>query len=210
MIAKVAGLLAVAGMASAFVPAAPLQGASVARQSSALQMGFENALGAQPPLGFFDPIGLLKDADQDTFDRLRAVELKHGRIAMLAVVGHITQQNYRFPGYLSFRQELTFADMPNGLAGLAKVPAAGIMQIVIFIGILEAYVWKQKDSGIPGDFGIDWVVDFTEEQKMRKRAIELNNGRAAQMGILGLMVHEKLNGHPYVINEIFGQSITVQ
>jgi hypothetical protein len=27
---------------------------------------------------------------------------------------------------------------------------------------------------------------------MRKRAIELNQGRAAQMGILGLMVHEKL------------------
>ena len=27
---------------------------------------------------------------------------------------------------------------------------------------------------------------------MRKRAIELNNGRAAQMGILGLMVHEKM------------------
>ncbi len=27
---------------------------------------------------------------------------------------------------------------------------------------------------------------------MKKRAIELNNGRAAQMGILGLMVHEKL------------------
>lgn len=27
---------------------------------------------------------------------------------------------------------------------------------------------------------------------MKKRAIELNNGRAAQMGILALMVHEKL------------------
>jgi len=28
--------------------------------------------------------------------------------------------------------------------------------------------------------------------KMRKRSIELNNGRAAQMDTLGLMVHEKL------------------
>ena len=27
---------------------------------------------------------------------------------------------------------------------------------------------------------------------MYKRAIELNQGRAAQMGLLGLMVHEKL------------------
>ena len=39
------------------------------------------------------------------------------------------------------------------------------------------------------DFGWDKLNDQT---KMRKRAIELNNGRAAQMGILGLMVHEKL------------------
>jgi hypothetical protein len=37
-----------------------------------------------------------------------------------------------------------------------------------------------------------------------KRAIELNNGRAAQMGILALMVHEKLNNDPYIINSILG------
>ena len=36
-------------------------------------MGFEDALGAQPPLGFWDPLGLLKNADQERFDRLRAV-----------------------------------------------------------------------------------------------------------------------------------------
>ncbi len=41
-------------------------------------MSFESELGAQPPLGFFDPLGLLKDADQDRFDRLRFVELKVG------------------------------------------------------------------------------------------------------------------------------------
>ena len=39
------------------------------------------------------------------------------------------------------------------------------------------------------DFGWDKQSD---DWKMRKRAIELNNGRAAQMGILALMVHEKL------------------
>ena len=39
-------------------------------------MGFEDALGAQPPLGFWDPLGLLKNADQERFDRLRTVKLR--------------------------------------------------------------------------------------------------------------------------------------
>jgi hypothetical protein len=39
------------------------------------------------------------------------------------------------------------------------------------------------------DFGWD---TFDEDTKLRKRTIELNNGRAAMMGILGLMVHEQL------------------
>ena len=53
------------------------------------------------------------------------------------------------------------------------------------------------ESEFPGDFrngALDFGWDsFDEETKLSKRAIELNNGRAAMMGILGLMVHEKLN-----------------
>ena len=87
---------------------------------------FANSLGAQAPLGkivhhyattntnayfyvytrvkgFFDPLGLLVDADQERFDRLREVELKHGRIAMLAVAGHITTTSgYHLPGDVAF------------------------------------------------------------------------------------------------------------
>lgn len=56
-----------------------------------MKMSFENELGAQAPLGFWDPLYWLEDADQERFDRLRYVEIKHGRICMLAVLGHITQ-----------------------------------------------------------------------------------------------------------------------
>ncbi|CAM9815517.1 unnamed protein product, partial [Heterosigma akashiwo] len=42
-------------------------------------MSFENEIGVQAPLGFWDPLGLLAEADQERFDRLRTVEIKHGR-----------------------------------------------------------------------------------------------------------------------------------
>jgi hypothetical protein len=42
------------------------------------------------------------------------------------------------------------------------------------------------------------------ENKISK---ELNNGRAAQMGILGLMVHEKLDNNPFVINSLLGYPV---
>jgi len=43
----------------------------------------------------------------------------------------------------------------------------------------------------------------------QKKAIELNNGRAAQMGILGLMCHELVDGKPYIINELAGMHVTM-
>jgi hypothetical protein len=173
-------------------------------KSSSLHMAFESEVGAQPPLGFFDPLGLLKNADQDRFDRLRFVELKHGRIAMLGVLGHLVQQNYRFPGFIDLEGH-TFADLPNGFGGLAAVPVFGLVQIFLSIGWWELKGWKQVEGSTPGDFGIPYVSSVkTEAQKAQKRAIELNNGRAAQMGLLAIMIHEKIDGHPYIINDILG------
>jgi hypothetical protein len=171
-------------------------------------MGFETAEGAQAPLGFFDPLGLLKEADQGRFERLRFVELKHGRIAMLGVVGHLVQQNYRFPGFIDLEGH-EFADLPNGFAGLASVPALGLAQIVLSIGWWELRGWKQVAGSTPGDFGIPYLSNIkTEEEKAKKRAIELNNGRAAQMGLLAILIHEQINGRPYVINDILGLPYT--
>lgn len=86
----------------------------------------------------------------------------------------------------------------------------GVAQIVIFIGFLEIFIMKQKEGSFPGDmsrinpFEKQWE-SFDEETKLRKRAIELNNGRAAQMGIFGMIVHEVLSNQPYIINDILGE-----
>lgn len=199
-----------AGSAAAFSPAL----LSGARTSTAVNMAFENELGAQPPLGFFDPLGLVKDGNQAKFDRLRFVELKHGRIAMLAVAGHVTNAaGIRLPGTIDLDGKIPFADIPAGFDALSKIPGGGIFQIIAFIGFLETFVMKDITGGeFIGDFRNDYIDfgwdTFSEQTKMQKRAIELNNGRAAMMGILALMMHEKL-GDAYVINSIFGQNVSL-
>lgn len=211
MYAKALTLAAVAGMAAAFVPSMPLQ-TGLAKSASSLQMGFEKEIGAQMPLGFFDPLGMLEDADQERFNRLRYVEIKHGRIAMLAIVGHMyTAAGNRFPGYLSTSENLKFEDMPAGLAALGKIPVMGWAQIVAFIGFLELGVMLQKEGSFPGDMTLSGAPPawnkWDEATQNRKRAIELNNGRAAQMGILALMVHEQLDNNPYIINSLLGSPV---
>lgn len=103
---------------SAFNGAALIKAKSA---SSSMKMSFENELGVQPPLGFWDPLYWLENADQERFERLRYVEIKHGRISMLAVLGHIVQENVRLPGMLSISNDISFADMPNGLGAIGKV-----------------------------------------------------------------------------------------
>ena len=85
--------------------------------------------------------------------------------------------------------------------GPDAIPLVGALQIFAFVGFLELAVMKDSANGaapgdFPGDFrngALDFGWDtFDEETKLTKRAVELNNGRAAMMGILGLMVHEKL------------------
>lgn len=85
----------------------------------------------------------------------------------------------------------------------------GLAQIFLFVGFLELVVMKQKEGSFPGDmsrvnpFEKQWE-SFSEETKLQKRAIELNNGRAAQMGIFAMLVHEQIAGQPYIINNILG------
>merc|ERR1712194_102058 len=161
-------------------------------------------LGAQEPLGVFDPLGLI-DGDEEKFDRLRYVEIKHGRICMLGFLGQITTRNgIHLSGDIDSAGH-SFDSFPNGIAavlGPDAISSAGLLQIVAFVGFLELSVMKDSANGADagefvGDFrngALDFGWDnFDEETKLSKRAIELNNGRAAQLGLLGLMIHEKLN-----------------
>merc|ERR1712037_890962 len=113
--------------ASAFAPA------QQAASSTAVK-AFEDELGAQPPLGFFDPLGLLTgDVEQERFDRLRYVEIKHGRICMLAFLGQVvTRAGIHLPGNIDFSGD-SFDSFPNGIAALVgpdSIPTAGLVQLI--------------------------------------------------------------------------------
>ena len=143
---------ALAGSAAAFAPA------PVAKTSSAIR-AFEDELGVQPPLGFFDPFGMLSgDVTQERFDRLRYVEIKHGRIAQLAFLGQIvTRAGLHLPGDIDYSGH-AFDSYPNGVAALIgpnSIPFEGQGQIIAFIGLLEVSFMRD----VPGT-GNEHVGDF--------------------------------------------------
>jgi hypothetical protein len=121
---KLAVLASLAASATAFAPSQQAK-----PSSTALSMSFESELGAQAPLGFFDPLGIVADGNQDKFDRLRYVEIKHGRICMLGVVGYLTTYaGVRLPGDIAL-DGTKFTDIPAGWAGSFQTPVAGALQV---------------------------------------------------------------------------------
>lgn len=77
---------------------------------------------------------------------------------------------------LSTSANLSFADMPNGVAALSKIPTLGLFQIIAFIGFLELGVMKQKEGSFPGDMTLagepyQWRK-WSDEVKEQKRVSE--------------------------------------
>jgi len=174
------------GSAVAFAPA------HTSKATTSLMVS-ELELGATEPLGVFDPLGWVS-SQPEKFERRRAVERKHGRVAMTAVVGTIVHNNHIvFDGYLSNSANLKFSDVPTGVDGIRAIPSAGLAQIVLFFALVEL-AWMPA-SKYDGDYGVGYFgTNLDPEEKVRKLNVELNNGRAAMMGIFGNMVGEVLTG----------------
>ncbi len=114
----------------------------------------------------------------------------------------MTTAGYRLPTSLTPGYDLT--NTKAGLAALSDLPAEAIFGTLLTVALIEGGFAARKDE-------IEEVQlrqsGWDEETINKKLAIELNNGRAAQMGILALMVHEKLDNNPYIINSLLGYPV---
>ena len=168
-------------------------------QMSAISPG---DIGTTKPLGVYDPLQLMTK-NPEKYRRFQEMEIKHGRFSMAACVHvFLTEAGVRWPGYLSFSEDIKFSDMPGGtIASWAALPGLAWVQIVLIVALFDNSVFKQKPNGGPGDVIPFAWVRYEDKPgfagKEFKLNAERNNGRAAMMGITGMMMHEMLGVSPY-------------
>jgi len=196
-----AAVVALALLESASAFQAPALKAST--RAVGASMFAEGDVGVTPPLGVYDPLGLIESKDMRRFE---IMEIKHGRAAMLGFLHVVlTHAGVRLPGYLSIVQDLKYSDMPAGcFASLEATPTLGWLQIMAvtcaaetgYAGTSSGLV-AQTDDKAPGDIGgSKWKRYADPEERAFKLNAERNNGRAAMMGITGMLIHESLTGNP--------------
>ena len=127
--------------------------------------------------------GFTNNPKPETLDWYRAAELKHGRVAMLAALGQITQHFYTLPD-----ESGVFSAGDRPFEALNKVvaerPLAAI-QIGLAIFAVEALGQfnQAKPGQAPGDLGWDPLNLKSDDpeiyEKVQKR--ELKNGRLAMV-----------------------------
>jgi len=148
--------------------------------------------GAGAPLGFFDPLGFTKTGDREGFRILREAELKHGRVAMVAITGLIMQHfvHLDVPATKSY-----VSTAPTSLGAWAifwgPVGFFALTGILFFTGIMELVVWIPQSGREPGNYGDPLGLNMYNEDMRNK---ELSNGRFAMICIAGIFAAEMATG----------------
>ncbi|KAL7532338.1 hypothetical protein ACHAXR_005460, partial [Thalassiosira sp. AJA248-18] len=146
----------------------------------------------------FDPLGLA-----ETYSPLvpffREAEIRHGRTAMLAVVGFITTDFVRIPG-----EAYSFESIPKTVDAHNILLEGPMHQLLLWIGLFDLVITfpavqaTMKGERAPGDFGIKGPKDAAKME--RKQISELLNGRLAMCAVGGIATQSVLSGHgfPYL------------
>jgi hypothetical protein len=129
-------------------------------------------------------------------DWLREAELKHCRVAMLATLGCIVQDVFKFPG----AETVYSGDLKLTKLHDAAVAEGTMGQMLVWLSFLEifgtaAVVQMLRGSGRkPGDFGFDPLGLGKGADRSRLELAELKNGRLAMMAFSGIVHHYFITG----------------
>jgi len=164
----------------------------------------------------FDPLGLSEKLD---FYAMQESEVRHARLAMLAVVGWPMSELLAPSWMLQGGCAPSVLNGANPLAALAIAGffgAAGFFEYKTSLRASQATpmgrmhekdmgaVWKY---GVAGDYNFDplnWYASCGDDFKGRKglRDVELSHGRMAMLGITYFAAWEALTGNPIVENNM--------
>jgi hypothetical protein len=161
--------------------------------------------GITPPLGFFDPLAL---ATQVSYGRLlfyREVELKQGRICMLAALGIVVAEQFHplFGGDIDVPAYIAFQQTPLQKFWIYVAAAIAIPELYstrFFNEPAGAYqasdTWTMKEDRIPGDLGFDplGLKPKGEKEFLEMQNKEILNGRLAMIATAGMIIQELYTG----------------
>uniref|UniRef100_A0A0G4GV87 Plastid light harvesting protein n=1 Tax=Chromera velia CCMP2878 TaxID=1169474 RepID=A0A0G4GV87_9ALVE len=172
------------------------------------------------PTGFFDPLGLATIlGTENELRRWREAELKHGRVAMLATVGHVLQERIHpfFPDVQVPPQAPAQFDAFNDAVGGAF--GVGLLAFILLLesyGIARgwgnpladgAFSLKEARDYEPGNWGFDPLGLFPkddEKAQLRYREQELNHGRTCMVAIAVFWLQYLSLFSDDIFNAIFG------
>jgi hypothetical protein len=155
----------------------------------------------------FDPFNLAGD-DKEWLMSMREAEIKHSRLAMLAVVGWPLAELFDKPiaDSLGIPSALTSKGASPSIlnGGLEKIDVAYWVAVAALAGIVELenakMVEEKKAKYIPGDCNFDPLGLFPSDKQdqMAMMTKEIKHGRIAMMAILGFAIQEALYRSPVI------------
>jgi len=157
--------------------------------------------GVTGPLGFFDTVGFTTDKSEGKIRFYREVELKHGRLGMLAALGFLIGENFHplfggdidAPAYLAFQQTPLQTFWP---AVVTVIAILEVFSVFSFNSPAGGEPWSVRSDHVPGDLGFDPLnlkpTDPEELKTMQNK--ELNNGRLAMLAAAGMIAQEFASG----------------
>jgi len=176
--------------------------AQAATPAAAAVFDVKQLAGVSGPLGFFDPLGFSSEASKGKVKFYREAEIKHGRVAMLASVGFLLGEHFHpmwgggldLPSVIAF-QETPLQDFMPGLALLFAIHEFG--SIFTFNSPFGGELWSIRADYSSGDLGWDPLglkpTSASELKEMQTK--EINNGRLAMIGIVGMIGQELASGN---------------